>query len=416
MSSGSVTVTVLAGVSGIGKKHFADELIARSGRHGKIESLDFDEGLLRRRGSLSIPAFLDRPSAGSKIEDIEDRFKQIAGDIAGRSDLDHVFLRMHLSYFRSNEVFLPPLPHLFSSLLNRIPNSRLNIVALTDDVYSVWQKIHARAGRMPPGTDLRLRDIMIWRSIELSCAESLRYHLESTVPDHESKVRCYHVSTRHPYSTFENLIFEKDPRSVYLSYPITSTRTMPDAVGEINKFRREAHALGARAHAAVFDPVAIDELALAKAQKQSGNGDIVAVERSHRWPLDLDDPIVGEPEWPIRLPAQEVLDVLGGGGGRKGDVEDQIRSRDYKLVEAANCLAVYRPRFGGKRSDGVDAEIKHAVEHGREVVAYHPDMDQDPSGRATTHPFGSNISLINDRDKFMLRLEDMLGQPRTQRS
>lgn len=413
MPNSGVTVTVLAGISGIDKKPFADELVARSGRHGKIESLDFDEGLLERRGSLSIPAFLDTPSVESRIGGIEGRFDQIADYIASRSDLEHVFLRMHLSYFRNSEVFLPPLPHLFSLLLNKIPNSRLNIITLIDDVYSIWQKIHARAGQMPPGSDLRLRDIMIWRSIEMSCGESIRHHLESMVDDHQSRVRCYHVSTRHPYSTFENLIFEKYPRRVYLSYPITSTRNNPDAVGEINRFRREAHALGSAVHAAVFDPVAIDELALVKAQKESANGGDVVVKQSHRWPLGVEAPLAKDPEWPIRLPAQEVSEVLGGSGGRKGDVEDQIRSRDYRLVEAANCLAVYRPFFGGKKSEGVDAEIKHAVEHGREVVAYHPRNDQTSAGQATTHPFGSNISLVDDYAGFIGRLKGMLSRARS---
>lgn len=413
MSNGGVSVTVLAGVSGIDKKPFVDGLVARSGRHGKIESLDFDEGLLERRGSLSIPAFLDTPSVESRIEGIEGRFDQIADYISNQGDLEHVFLRMHLSYFRNSEVFLPPLPNLFLSLLNKMPNSRLNIITLIDDVYSIWQKIRARAARMPPGTDLRLRDIMIWRSIEMSCAESIRHHLESMVHDHKSRVGCYHVSTRHPYSTFENLIFEKYPRRVYLSYPITSTRGNPAAVEEINRFRREAHALGSTVHAAVFDPVAIDELALVKAQRESGDSGDVVVERSYRWPLGVDVPLAEEPEWPIRLPAQEVSEVLGGSGGRKGDVEDQIRSRDYRLVEASNCLAVYRPFFGGKKSEGVDAEIKHAVEHGREVVAYHPRKDQTSVGQATTHPFGSNITLIDDYAGFMGRLEGMLSRSRS---
>ena len=95
MSNSGVTVTVLAGISGIDKKPFADELVARSGRHGKIESLDFDEGLLERRGSLSIPAFLDTPSVESRIGGIEGRFDQIADYSAGYKSLppfhgDHI--------------------------------------------------------------------------------------------------------------------------------------------------------------------------------------------------------------------------------------------------------------------------------------------------------------------------------------
>ena len=70
---------------------------------------------------------------------------------------------------------------------------------------------------------------------------------------------------------------------------------------------------------------------------------------------------------------EEVLAVLGNGHGpAQGDVENQITSRDYHLVELANYLAVYRPFMGRRKSRGVEAELLHAKEYGRKALAYHP--------------------------------------------
>lgn len=408
MGSG-VAITLFAGTSGLDKKSVVGEIIRRSGRQDRILDLDFEEMLVGQPSidSPDISTFLDTPSLKAKIDGLGSCFKRVADEIRGADGIDHVFLRMHLSYFKNSEVFPPMLPNMFSSMLAQIPGARLTIVTLLDDVFSVWQKLRARAEGIYSGTDLKLREIMFWRSLEALRAESIRLHLEGLPEIHADPVRTYLASVRHPYSTFESLAFERDPGRVYLSYPITSTRGSAEARAEINGFRRDMYALGRRTRAAVFDPVAIDELAIRAAYNAAGGSETVSIDRSHRWPLDIDDPVAEEPRWPIRIPAQEVGEVLETarpGGTIPGDIENQIRSRDYRLVETVRIVAVYRPRYMGKKSEGVDAEIRHANETSKRVVVYHPSEDDAPG--ASTHPFGTNATMLRDRGKFM----DHLGR------
>ena len=118
----------------------------------------------------------------------------------------------------------------------------------------------------------------------------------------------------------------------------------------------------------------------------------------------------------MAIPRSEVLEVLPPGGpgqgqapGRAaGDVENQIRSRDYRLVEDTSFLVAYRPVFNGKKSDGVEAEIKHAKEFGRRVIAYHP--PQDSAGdRHASSPFGSNVITKAGRGEFIGYVGKVLG-------
>lgn len=411
MGSGP-TITLFAGISGMDKRSVVGEIIRRSGQQDRIQDIDFEEELLGQPSidSTDISTFLDTPRLQAKIDGMDSCFKRIAGMIGGMDGIDHVFLRMHLSYFKNSETFPPMLPHLFSSMLAQIPGARLNIITLIDDAFSVWQRLRERAEGMYSGTDLKLREILIWRSLESLRAESIRLHMAGLGEANAHQVRTYLASIRHPYSTFESLIFERNPGRVYLSYPITSTRRSPDARAEINAFRREAHALGRRMRAAVFDPVTIDELAIREAHGAAGGSETVRIDESHRWPLNIDDPLANGPQWPIDIPAQEVEEVLEttrSGRTIPGDIENQIRSRDYRLVETAKILAVYRPQYMRIKSQGVEAEIRHANETSRRVVVYHP--DEDNLANASTHPFGTNAVILNAKDRFMAHLGEWLG-------
>ena len=397
-------ITVLAGISGMGKESLAEKIAEESGRPDQIMSIDFEKILMHVSESADIPTFLDIPSARTKARHIGDAFEILVKDIRGRKrGIGHVLLRMHLSYFKNSELLLYPVPQLLSTLSARVPSSSVNTVVLVDDVFAVWKRLRERADRAYPRTALRMREVMIWRSAEMSCAEMIPYYSDIMPGSQAGRAGAYPVSVRHPPSTFKNLIFEEYPSKVYLSYHITSARNDAERVAEINGFRRAVHRMGERTRSAVFDPVTIDELALAAALRES-DGDTVSVEARHRWPLGEVAPLAGEPGWPISIPrreVEEVLAVLGNGHGpAQGDVENQITSRDYHLVELANYLAVYRPFMGRKRSRGVEAELLHAREHGRKALAYHPEGDRPEGEGATTHPFENKFEPVLAMEGF----------------
>ena len=259
-----VTITVFAGISGIGKKDVVNEIIRHSNRKDEIHSIHFEDELLNRPpfDYPDMPSFLDVHNRRQKLEAITGAFRRITKGIEGQGGASHIFLTMHLSYFKNGEFFPPLMPHLFSPMLDKLAGARMNIVTLIDDAFTIRKRIHGRDEDMHPGTALRLREIMAWRSQEALCAEGLKIHMSNVTEVDKEPVRSYLVSVRHPHATFESLVFNGDSSRAYLSYPISSTRGSPDAVGEINGFREEVHRMGREAGTAVFDPVTIDELAL----------------------------------------------------------------------------------------------------------------------------------------------------------
>ena len=412
-----VAITVLAGISGQDKGALTRRIIEGSGRADQIMSIDFDRILMQASGSADIATFLDMPSIGARVAGIESAFDLLVRKIGGRDKgIKHVFLQIHLSYFKNSEMLLHPLPQLLSTLPSRVPKSSVGTIVFIDDVFTVWQRLRERADRSYPGTALKLREVLIWRSAEISCAEMIQYYIGGMSGRTGDDAGAYPVSVRHPLSTFRNLIFEKNPRKVYLSYHITSTRNDAGGVGEINAFRRTLHRIGERTRSPVFDPVTIDELALASALREAGGGGAVSVEKRHRWDLGEVAPLADEPRWPIAIPRREVEEVLAvlanGHGAAQGDVENQITSRDYHLVELANYLAVYRPFMNGRKSRGVEAELFHARQHGRKALAYHPDADRGAGEGATTHPFENKFDGVPTMEGFTDRLEKILGESR----
>ena len=406
-----VAITVFAGISGLDKKGVVDSIVDHSGRSGEVHRADFEAELLNRPplDCPDIPSFLDIHNRQQKLDAIEGAFRRITRDIEGQDSASHVFLTMHLSYFKNSGFFPPLMPSLFSPMLDKLGAARMNIVTLIDDAFTIRERLGRRDEDLHPGTALRLREILIWRSQEALCAEGLKIHMGNMTETAAGKepVRSYMVSVNHPHATFENLIFDDRPRRAYLSYPISSTRGSPGDVSEINGFRREAHAVGAETRTAVFDPVTIDELALKMALERSPKGGNVVLEESDRWPLGETSPVAGGPMWPVEIPRSEVVEVLPpagtdpgrGAGGAAGDIGNQISSRDYRLVEDASFLAVYRPKFNTKKSAGVDAEIRHAKEFGKKVVVYHP--PQDSGADQASSPFGSNVVAKADRGEFI---------------
>ena len=137
--------------------------------------------------------------------------------------------------------------------------------------------------------------------------------------------------------------------------------------------------------------------ALEKARSKNSDTQKIRFQERDRWPIKLTNLDVKEIVWPIELPAHEI-DQVGA------DINNQIRSRDYTLVDTATHLAVYRPFFNGKMSQGVDAEIKRANDNFSSVIVYHPKTDQKDEG-ASARPFGNIGVMFDDKKEFIEHLQ-----------
>lgn len=398
--------TIFAGISGIDKRNFVNSFIEKANLKNKVLNIDFEKELLNEdrlpTAPPDMPTYLDIINPKIKLDMFESNFGWIAEKIDNRnSNINNVFLNMHLSYYKSSEFFPPFIPHFFLQLFTKIPNVNVKIITLIDDVFSIWKKIVDREDEGYLNTSLRLREILAWRSLENLSAYALKTYLSSR-EEGSKKATSYLVSIRHPFHTFFNLIFPEKPIRIYLSYPISKTRYEPKDIDEINNFRKKIHEFGESEGIVIFDPVAIDELALESAMKDSQDKEVITLEKKHRWPIDLPNLLVKEPKWPILIPKQEIKEV-------SKDIRNQIASRDYTLVDSSHFLTVYRPYFHGEESKGVTAEIKHANEYGKKVLVYYPSEDYQEEN-PTTHPFGDKVDQIDVKEKFVEHLQKLITQ------
>ena len=121
--------------------------------------------------------------------------------------------------------------------------------------------------------------------------------------------------------------------------------------------------------------------ALNNAETEGGNR-ILNVEQ--RWPLDV-ELLVNEPDWPISIPENEVLEA-------ERDISNNIKPRDFKLIDNSIFTTVYRKNYGG-RSEGVNAEIQYTISRMKKPYVYDPKEDSDPR---IPHPFNPEELIYND--------------------
>jgi hypothetical protein len=398
------SITIFAGISGIDKNQFIKNFLKKAKKTPNVLVIDFEKELLNENRNPAIsapdmPTFLNSDDPTLKLDSIESNYSWIAKKMDNRSaKITDIFLNMHLSYFKNSEFFPPFIPLFFKEILTRFPDSEIKIITLIDDVFAIWKKIKDRECEGFLNTRLTLREILSWRSLESLQAEALKKHI-SISEQGSRRVSNFVVSVRHPFSTFNNLVFQKYPQRIYLSYPISSTRTELKDIKDVNYFRKEMHKFAEKNNISIFDPVAIDELAMNTALKEtiSLNKDAktVTLKKSHRWVLDPLDPLMNDVKYPITIPRLEIEEALK-------DIGNQIASRDYTLVDSSLFLAVYRPVYQGIPSRGVEAEIKRANNHGKRVIMYHPKEDKRLAPASiSTHPFGNKVDQFEVKKDFI---------------
>lgn len=400
-------IVIVAGISGMHKAQFIDRLVRETGIRDDTVIIRFEDALLNpaRKAVNTTPpttitSFLEEPSTARKIDTIDKTFLWMRKNVSIPKATKYVLLDVHLTYYNRSEFFPPFNPSNFVGWIDSIDrHANIKIITLIDDVFNTWHALSKRATEYP-GTKLTLKEILGWRSLEVLYSESVGYSLNAPNPG-SKKAGTYLVSVRHPPSTFKNILCEKVPIMVYLSFPISKTRDNEGMVGEINRFRRRMHKIGSDLGVAVLDPVTIDELILtqgAKSRQTSVPGG--------RWPLDHPTLVPAGPQIPD-IPCTEIRDAIT-------NIKHQVRSRDLKLVESANLLAVYRPCFP-EPSTGVKAEIDHAVSVGQDMCIYSRPEDR---GALSGNPFDERLALVDDEEEFyrivwnkLARIKDRLRGP-----
>jgi hypothetical protein len=329
----------------------------------------------------------------------------------------YAFFSLHLTYQVLSEFFSP-----FSWIIDRQETllefmKEINphyVVTLIDDIHSV-------RARIKPGYSVRLSDLLRWRQIEIMMTDILAQRTIAPAIKRENPVlypfeRSPAVAIRHPVSMIYSYLFEPDRLRVYASFPISEPRRRflaqgtDEPIREVNRFRRAL-----RKWFTVFDPVTIDEIPLQSVlnlhQSASRNmiADVLGKEllagwrQLHRGRRRLDkfvtqdgfaravevamaanfvDTEIGLGEacfWPlgydeegtlrddlqavdIRVSHKELEEVATHIGGSSSEIERQVRSRDYRLIDQSDVVVIYRPTYNKKAwSEGTRHEYEYAL-------------------------------------------------------
>ena len=139
-------------------------------------------------------------------------------------------------------------------------------------------------------------------------------------------------------------------RAVYPSFPMTHVVGMPDVLAEIDAFRAEL-----AKHFVTFDPGDVDEkLLLDQAIEAAKSGEDFIETQAHSFSGSQSKVIVS---------VKQVLDIAG-------DIDGQIYARDFKLIDQSDMIVSLVPELPDGMpglSSGVERELQHAFEHGKEV-------------------------------------------------
>jgi len=380
---------VFTGITGVGKEDIARKLACEAAKqHGFIANLtdsrtkkfiqvqSVEHEIKNALGDLR--PFLDQilPQERSR------RWKEAMTRIMERvANAEHTLLCLHNVFYRRSNFYTCTDWDLLRAYQPTI------FITLTNDLYDVWETINARERQFSTNSYFHLADILAWRSAETSATESIAQNLyaprrdlmpDSVQTEFGSAIPHFLFAVKHPLQTLYQLLFRRDILRVYASYPITKTRDDPNGRKEIDGYRQQLFDSG---FLTVFDPLTIDEFRFAESL-QPGEPGLRA-----RWPLALGPPMVAEVS--LGMNPFEGYNKLQFESLRLS-VARHVQSRDYKLVSQSQCLAAYRPFYGGplgsnappsdKPSGGVDKELMYALAESKRTYAFHPYQDHHKEG------------------------------------
>jgi hypothetical protein len=197
-----------------------------------------------------------------------------------------------------------------------------------------------------------LKDLIVWREEEIIGTEMLCKGIDEKIPFY-CLARGVEEETA---ETFYKLVFERDGKKAYLSFPMTHVGDMEDVKKEIGEFRRLM-----KKFFICFDPADLEESYLPHYASRASEKGLDFIELT----------ALGKR---IKLDLHEVQQI-------QRDINSQIYARDFLLVEQSDMIISFIPTLGDGRpsiSSGVERELQHAHESAKEVYVIWT-AEQNPS-------------------------------------
>jgi adenylate kinase len=342
--------TIVTGQIGLDKKTYLNDVIRFAGEQGEdIQLHNVGDMMYAEAPDVRDGRILDLPL--SRLNSLRRAaFKDIIADSVGTENLivnTHATFRWRHGLFSAFD---------FDQLRKLEPSV---FICLVDNIEVVHAQLHAEHD-----IDATLKDCMVWREEEILATELM----SQAIPGSHFYIvsRGRHASTTR---TMFQLVARPEMRKVYPSFPMSHVVDMPDVLAEIDAFRAAL-----AEHFITFDPGDVDEkLLLDRALAAVKDGK----DFFDHMPHQLGG--VKANMKPIRMRTREVLDIAG-------DIDGQIYTRDFKLIDQADMIVSYVPELPGQDgkmipglSSGVERELQHAWEHAKEVfVVWKPAKTPSP--------------------------------------
>ena len=248
-----------------------------------------------------------------------------------------------------------------------------HIKAFNADLYVTLldnaENVHQRLTR-EHDTEHTLKDIMVWREEELLATEILA----NIARGYGHFVMLSRGRTRPTARTLYRLILEPWRKKVYLSFPMSHVMDLPDTLAQIDQFKAAVDE-----HFTCFDPGDVDEFLLHMAAVKAMAEGQTTIQ-------------VQTLDGPITLKTSDVAQI-------SSDILGQIYARDFKMIDQSDMIVSLIPELpNGKPglSSGVERELHHAFEGGREVYVVW-------ACRSTPSPFitGTATKVLGDVGEAM---------------
>src|SRR5215204_2682213 len=209
-------------------------------------------------------------------------------------------------------------------------------MTVLDNVESVHQRL-----MKDHDIDHTLKDLMVWREEETLATEIIA-NITRGYGHFAMISRGRNMPTT---QTIYRLMFESHRKKVYPSFPMSHVMDLPDTLKEIDAFKAALNE-----HFICFDPADVDEFVLhTNALKALEAGETTMQAQAT--------------DGTVTLKTAEVAQI-------SGDIMGQIYARDFKMVDQSDMIISLVPELpNGKPglSSGVERELRHAWEGGKEV-------------------------------------------------
>lgn len=197
-----------------------------------------------------------------------------------------------------------------------------------------------------------LKDLIVWREEEIIGTEMLCKGVDETIPFYCIARGAKAQTTE----TFYRLVFERQIKKAYLSFPMTAVGDMEDVQRDIRGFRQLM-----KQSFICFDPGDLEEAYLPEKARQAAKNGLDYVEAT----------ALGQK---VRLDLNEVKQV-------ERDINSQTYARDFMLIDQSDMIISFIPTLADGRaaiSSGVERELQHAHEAAKEVYVIWT-AEQSPS-------------------------------------